>query len=145
MLLLMGGAAGGVWWWKPWRMLTGGSAGIDRAAWDKELTPAGDANAAGRKERWAAEVNKRAQEAEAAFLAKDVEKILQLLPEPVRNDMRPLLEGKRGELDQFGKVLATRKLVAVNEIVADFQVRDGKRVFPVTFAVHDGQWCLEQF
>jgi hypothetical protein len=79
---------------------------------------------------------------EAAFRAGDVETVINLTHPARHADYGPIFEAHRGELQRVADLLATRRLVAANYGMAEYEVTEDGRTFSVTFEPWGETWYL---
>jgi hypothetical protein len=82
---------------------------------------------------------------EDALRAGDVEAAAALIFPDVRDLYRQVFQAHKDDLPQLADLLATRRFVALGAGVAEFEVTENGRKFPLTFFLLDGQWCLSGF
>ena len=82
---------------------------------------------------------------ESSFRAGDVATVVRLTHPALRDSYQPVFEAHRADLKRVADLLATRKLVSVNNGMAEYQVTENGKVFYVTFESWGDQWYLSSF
>jgi hypothetical protein len=79
---------------------------------------------------------------QSACHAKDSQAATALIHPAVRASYGKILKDHEAELPRLGKLLATRKLLAANAYVAEYEVTEDGQTFIITFERQGDQWFL---
>ncbi len=87
-------------------------------------------------------LEKKVGQLQAACTAGDVSAAIELTHPAARSEYGPIFQAHRTELKRLADLLATRQLVDMTGLVAEYQVTENGNTFYVTFENVDGQWYL---
>jgi len=87
-------------------------------------------------------LDRAAAKLEQACNAKNAEQAVELLHPAVKAGYGATLRARKDELPRLGRLLATRKLIAATDEVAEYEVTEDGKTFILTFERHGDQWLL---
>ena len=93
-------------------------------------------------EKEAAALDGRAAELQDALKAKDPAAAIEKCHPLVQGEYKKIFEAHATELDRVAKLLKTRKLIAINRNIAEYEVTEDGETFVVTFEKIGEKWCL---
>ena len=134
--MLLAGAAGGWWWWAHRGNTAVAEPPAPEAIWDQlpEDTPSSPVQVA--------ELNQGVAQVEAAFRSGDPARANEVIHPSVRAQFSEIFKDQPERLQRTAAVLATRKLVVLSGDVAEFEITEDGRTYPVTFERAGGKWLL---
>jgi hypothetical protein len=131
-------AAASLWWWWGNRRVDFHVADTPESAVIWEDLPA-DVPAS---EKAKAQLEQGVASLEAAFQTGELNQAMELVHPAVRSQYEAIFKNKPERIRQTATILATRKLVVLSGNVAEYEITDNGRAFPLTLEMAGGKWLL---
>jgi hypothetical protein len=131
-------AAAALWWWWGNRRVDYHVADIPESDVIWEELPADVPPS----EKAKAQLEQGISGIEAAFQTGELNQAMELVHPAVRSQYESIFKNKPERIRQTATILATRKLVVLSGNVAEYEITDKGRTYPLTLEMAGGKWLL---